>query len=267
MSRLITLPRRTPESPPITPAPCSPLRPQDGTGGSSRLSMAIFNGMAAMAGVIAPLLSFVLASAGGADGRPLCCNDPDTAVVRGAEAGVWALIAVTLLAQAAFGVFFLRLRQRLRLVRDPLPRPAFRLIQGGASSEVETAARAASGGGVPPRNRDDAPPGDLVRRTSDPVSAHHDGGAAAEVLRDAGDGTSAPPDWLVMLHQLQRQIARFLREYPSSASSAPTTLRAIAASTRALEDAEALWARAVRDLQIDEATIAASIGDDCLTKP
>lgn len=97
--------------------------------------MVIFNAIATVVGVIAPVVIFVLSSAGGSDGRSLCCADPKMPMVQGAELGVWFLLGVTFVVQLGFGIFFLNLRQRLRLVRDPLPRPVFRLIKGGAPSD------------------------------------------------------------------------------------------------------------------------------------
>lgn len=114
---------------------CSPCgRPPHVAARSPRTPVAIFNAIAAVVGVIAPVVMFVLSSAGVTEGRSLCCADPNTPMAQGAELGVWSLLGVTFLVQLGFGIFFLNLRRRLRLVRDPLPRPVFRLIKGGAPS-------------------------------------------------------------------------------------------------------------------------------------
>ena len=113
--------------------------PPRGSHGSPGVRVPVLNAVAAVVGVMAPAVVVVLSSAAGADARSLCCCDLDPPMVQGAELGVWFLLGVTVLVQLAFGCFFLNLRQRLRLVRDPLPRPVFRLIKGGAPADAQTA--------------------------------------------------------------------------------------------------------------------------------
>lgn len=60
----------------------------------------------------------------------VCFGDPDSPIVRSAEMGVWFLLGVIFVVQAAFGIFFLiYFRRRARMVRDPLPRPPLRLVK------------------------------------------------------------------------------------------------------------------------------------------
>ncbi len=61
---------------------------------------------------------------------PVCFGDPNAQMSKGAEQGVWFLLGVMFLVQIGFGIFFLYLRRRLREVRDPMPRPVFRLVKG-----------------------------------------------------------------------------------------------------------------------------------------
>jgi len=64
---------------------------------------------------------------------PVCFGDPNAPMTRSAEMGVWVLLGIVLLVEAAFAVFFfVYLRRRVRNVRDPMPRPALRLIKKGA---------------------------------------------------------------------------------------------------------------------------------------
>lgn len=63
----------------------------------------------------------------------VCFGDPNAPMTRSAEMGVWVLLGIVLLVEAAFAVFFfVYLRRRVRNVRDPMPRPALRLIKKGA---------------------------------------------------------------------------------------------------------------------------------------
>jgi hypothetical protein len=72
-----------------------------------------------------------------AAGRPaeacaICFGDPNSPLTKSAEMGVWFLLAVILIVEAGFGVFFfVYLRRRVRAFRDPLPRPALRLLKKG----------------------------------------------------------------------------------------------------------------------------------------
>ncbi len=63
----------------------------------------------------------------------VCFGDPNAPMTKSAEMGVWFLLAVILLVEAGFGIFFfVYLRRRARNIRDPLPRPALRLVKKGA---------------------------------------------------------------------------------------------------------------------------------------
>jgi hypothetical protein len=72
-----------------------------------------------------------------AAGRPaaacqICFGDPNSPLTKSAEMGVWFLLAVILIVEAGFAVFFfVYLRRRARAFRDPLPRPALRLLKKG----------------------------------------------------------------------------------------------------------------------------------------
>lgn len=64
---------------------------------------------------------------------PVCFGDPNAPMTRSAETGVWFLLTVILLVEAAFGIFFfVYLRRRARNLRDPLPCQALRLVKKGA---------------------------------------------------------------------------------------------------------------------------------------
>ena len=73
---------------------------------------------------------FVLLDAGLAAACPVCFGDPNAQMTKGAEQGVWFLLAIMLLVQVGFGIFFIYLRRRARGFRDPMPRPVFRLVKG-----------------------------------------------------------------------------------------------------------------------------------------
>jgi hypothetical protein len=61
-----------------------------------------------------------------------CFGDPNSPITKSAEMGVWFLLAVIVLVEAGFGVFFfVYLRRRVRSVRDPMPRPVLRLVKKG----------------------------------------------------------------------------------------------------------------------------------------
>ena len=73
-----------------------------------------------------------LAAAGSAAACPICFGDPNSPITKSAEMGVWFLLAVILLVEAGFGVFFVvYLRRRARGFSDPMPRPALRLVKKG----------------------------------------------------------------------------------------------------------------------------------------
>lgn len=76
------------------------------------------------------VIAFVLGSAQIAAACPVCFGDPNAQMSKGAEQGVWFLLGVMFFVQIGFGIFFLYLRRRLRDVRDPMPRPVFRLVKG-----------------------------------------------------------------------------------------------------------------------------------------
>lgn len=77
--------------------------------------------------------TFAAWSAGGsAAACQICFGDPNSPLTKSAEMGVWFLLAVIVLVEAGFGVFFLvYLRRRARGFHDPLPRPALRLVKKG----------------------------------------------------------------------------------------------------------------------------------------
>ena len=74
-------------------------------------------------------IGLVLLGAGRAQACAVCFGDPNAQMTKGAEQGVWFLLAVMLLVQVGFGIFFLYLRRRARGFRDPVPRPVFRLVK------------------------------------------------------------------------------------------------------------------------------------------
>lgn len=62
----------------------------------------------------------------------ICFGDANSPLTKSAEMGVWFLLAVIVLVEAGFGVFFfVYLRRRTRGLRDPMPRPALRLVKKG----------------------------------------------------------------------------------------------------------------------------------------
>jgi hypothetical protein len=61
-----------------------------------------------------------------------CFGDPNSPITKSAEMGVWFLLAVIVLVEVGFGVFFfVYLRRRVRGFRDPMPRPVLRLVKKG----------------------------------------------------------------------------------------------------------------------------------------
>ena len=77
-------------------------------------------------------LAALFASRGSATACPICLGDPNSPITKSAEMGVWFLLAVILLVEAGFGVFFVvYLRRRARGFSDPMPRPALRLVKKG----------------------------------------------------------------------------------------------------------------------------------------
>ena len=62
----------------------------------------------------------------------VCFGDPNSPITKSAEMGVWFLLAVIVLVEVAFGIFFLvYLRRRVRGFHDPMPRPVLRLVKKG----------------------------------------------------------------------------------------------------------------------------------------
>jgi hypothetical protein len=83
-------------------------------------------------GILVATLSAWLAAAGSANACAICFGDPNSPLTKSAEMGVWFLLAVIVLVEAGFGVFFLvYLRRRARGFHDPVPRPALRLVKKG----------------------------------------------------------------------------------------------------------------------------------------
>ena len=82
--------------------------------------------------VTAAAFATSLALAGVAGACPTCFGDPNSPITKSAEMGVWFLLAVILLVEAGFGVFFLvYFRRRARAFHDPMPRPVLRLVKKG----------------------------------------------------------------------------------------------------------------------------------------
>ena len=62
----------------------------------------------------------------------VCFGDPNSPLTKSAEMGVWFLLAVILIVEGGFGLFFfVYLRRRVRAFRDPMPRPVLRLVKKG----------------------------------------------------------------------------------------------------------------------------------------
>ena len=60
----------------------------------------------------------------------VCFGDADSPLTTSAQTGVWFLLAVIILVEAGFGVFFfVYLRRRARAFRDPSPRPFLKLVK------------------------------------------------------------------------------------------------------------------------------------------
>jgi hypothetical protein len=79
------------------------------------------------------VLAVSLAAALPAAACQVCFGDPNSPLTRGVEMGVWFLLAVILLVEAAFGIFFfVYLRRRARGVRVPMARPILHVVKKGA---------------------------------------------------------------------------------------------------------------------------------------
>lgn len=73
-----------------------------------------------------------LGGAGPASACAICFGDPNSPLTKSVEMGVWFLLAVTLLVEVSFGIFFLvYLRRRAQSLQDASPRPVFRLAKKG----------------------------------------------------------------------------------------------------------------------------------------
>ncbi|MGH7821042.1 MAG: hypothetical protein ACRD2A_08215 [Vicinamibacterales bacterium] len=84
----------------------------------------------AVFGVVAGTAVWTSLAASTAQACQTCFGDPNSPITKSAEMGVWFLLAVILLVQAAFGIFFfVYLRRRARAFRDPMPRPFLRLVK------------------------------------------------------------------------------------------------------------------------------------------
>ena len=82
--------------------------------------------------VLAATLAAWLVATRSATACQICFGDPNSPLTKSAEMGVWFLLAVVVLVEAGFGVFFLvYLRRRARGFHDPMPRPALRLVKKG----------------------------------------------------------------------------------------------------------------------------------------
>lgn len=80
--------------------------------------------------LLLPALALVLAAPVAALACPVCFGDPNSAMNQGVEKGIWFLLAVILLVQGGFGLFFfVYLRNRAKGFRDPMPRPVLRLVK------------------------------------------------------------------------------------------------------------------------------------------
>lgn len=82
--------------------------------------------------LVAVAVAVGTAGAGPAAACTICFGDPNSPLTKSAEMGVWFLLAVILLVEGSFGIFFLvYLRRRAQAFRDPSPRPALRLVNKG----------------------------------------------------------------------------------------------------------------------------------------
>ena len=64
-----------------------------------------------------------------AEACQVCFKDPNSPMTRGAQAGVWFLLAVAVAVEAAFGVFFIYLRKRSRFYADGNLKPSLHLTK------------------------------------------------------------------------------------------------------------------------------------------
>ena len=85
--------------------------------------------VAALVAVLAASFAAILPAAA----CQVCFGDPNSPLTRSVEMGVWFLLGVILLVQAAFGIFFfVYLRRRARGIRVPMPRPILHVVKKGA---------------------------------------------------------------------------------------------------------------------------------------
>jgi hypothetical protein len=82
--------------------------------------------------VLTTALVALLSSALPAAACSICFGDANSPITKSAEMGVWFLLAVILLVEGAFGVFFfVYFRRRARSLREPMARPVLRLVKKG----------------------------------------------------------------------------------------------------------------------------------------
>jgi hypothetical protein len=82
--------------------------------------------------VLTPALVVLALEAAPAAACQICFGDANSPLTKSAEMGVWFLLAVILIVEGGFGIFFLvYLRRRTRALRDPMPRPVLRLVKKG----------------------------------------------------------------------------------------------------------------------------------------
>jgi hypothetical protein len=90
------------------------------------------NSIRSLGSLVGAALAACLLTAAPAAACATCFGDPDSPITKSAEMGVWFLLAVIVLVEAGFGVFFfVYLRRRVRGFRDPMPRPVLRLVKKG----------------------------------------------------------------------------------------------------------------------------------------
>jgi hypothetical protein len=90
------------------------------------------NSFRALGSLFGAALAACLLAAAPAAACATCFGDPNSPITKSAEMGVWFLLAVIVLVEVGFGVFFfVYLRRRVRGFRDPMPRPVLRLVKKG----------------------------------------------------------------------------------------------------------------------------------------
>ena len=90
------------------------------------------NSFRSLGSLVGAALAGCLLAAEPAAACATCFGDPNSPITKSAEMGVWFLLAVIVLVEVGFGVFFfVYLRRRVRGFRDPMPRPVLRLVKKG----------------------------------------------------------------------------------------------------------------------------------------